>query len=199
MWNNSKMFQGATASVIAFAIVGCEHSYKKTADYEQPQQTKPVEIEATAPPEVRAASQLLSAYVSKVEFSPTSKDLSDAEKARIRETLVNAKAAGKIDDIKVAVWADHGYPSSRAKHLPKDQRVLAEERGDIIKKYIKDELKMGDVKIYNMAERPNSFQDFFNTSDSKVKNALERNGVTQGGILAKDSASKAVIMVEMEN
>lgn len=163
--------------------------------------TKTSEIKQTTEykrEQVDAAVRNNAAYVSTVEFDRGSKALTPASAQKLREMIMNAKANGKIDEVRVAAWADEAYPSDQKKKLSKGQRELASDRGDNIKDLLKKDLNVDDVAIYNMAERPNAAENFFNTSDAKVKHALEASGLANNSSVLSGHTSKATVMVIME-
>jgi CHAD domain-containing protein len=93
---------------------------------------------------------------------------------QIKKTIEEAKATGPIREIKVVSWADQEYPASGEK-ASKESIKLAEARNDSVKRYLKT-LKVGSVRSYNMARRPNALQELFHTSQAKVKDKMEATG-----------------------
>ncbi|MNL71840.1 hypothetical protein D3C87_1970620 [compost metagenome] len=81
---------------------------------------------------------------------------------------------------------------------------LANDRANEIKKYIKNELKVSDVKTFNMAERPNALQSMLGTKTAEMKETMEGSGAApktekeKGIFNQKAQASTAVIMIEMK-
>lgn len=147
-----------------------------------------------------ASATLGASKVSEVSFEPGKATLTKEAKEDIRATIQDAMKHGKIGEVKAAVWADREYPVEENK-APKQDVKLASDRADALKKFIKDELKVKDVSTYNMAERPNALEKFANTSDAKVKTAMETSGAApknekeKGLFNQKAQASKAVIMI----
>lgn len=183
-----------TAALVGGALValsGCRHADKSVATEKPAPRTN-----AWAN---SAGESLNAGYVGVVTFRKGSDMLSAGETARLNELVASAKAAGKIDEIRVISWADLKYPDAVQKKLEGSQRNLAGERGDNIKDYIEDKLDVSDVAVYNMAERPNAVEDFFNTSDARVKNALERAGLTADSIKNPNQESKALVLIFNES
>lgn len=173
------------------AMAGCRHA-DKTA------MTEPAAPRTNA--WANSAGESLNAgYVGVVNFPKGSDALSSAETARLSQLVASAKAAGKIDEIRVVSWADLKYPDAVQKKLEGPQRNLAGGRGDHIKDFIEDKLAVSDVSVYNMAERPNAIEDFFNTSDARVKNALERAGLTANNLKNPNQESKALVLIFNES
>jgi len=159
---------------------------------------------AAADAETEAASKALGASkVSEISFSEGKANLSDEAKDDIRGLVNEAKESGKIDELKVAVWADREYPTKNTK-ASKGDIDLARKRADAIKDFIKKELDVSDVKTYNMTERPNALQRFLHTPTAKMKKTMETQGAAPrteeetGFFGTKAKASKAVIMVYTE-
>ena len=150
-----------------------------------------------------AASSLGAAKVSQVKFDEGKSVLSDSARQEIKTIVDDAKKAGKIDEIRLAVWADREYPAADTK-APKADVKLAEDRANEIKKFIKNELKVSDVKTFNMAERPNMVQTWMGTKTAEVKETLEGSGAApktekeKGLFNQKAQASTAVIMINMK-
>jgi OmpA family. len=150
-----------------------------------------------------AAHSLGAAKVSEVSFDEGKSVLSDSARTEIKNVVTDAQKNGKIDEIRLAVWADREYPAADTK-APKADVKLAEDRANEIKKFIKNELKVSDVKTFNMAERPNQVQSWMGTKTAEVKETLEGSGAApktekeKGIFNQRAQASKAVIMVNMK-
>lgn len=187
----SNILKLALAGGALVATVGCRHA-DKTAATEQP-------APRTNAWANTAGESLNAGYVGVVNFRKGSDALSAAETARLNQLVASAKAAGKIEEIRVISWADLKYPDAVQKKLEGPQRNLAGERGDNIKDHIEDKLDVSDVAVYNMAERPTAVEDFFNTSDARVKNALERAGLTADTLKNPNQESKALVLIFNEN
>ncbi|MEN0059779.1 MAG: OmpA family protein [Bdellovibrio sp.] len=149
----------------------------------------------------KAASENLGAsMVSEVSFDQGRSTLNDSAKSEIRKIVDEAKQKGKIDELKVAAWADREYPTSGTK-ASKQDIDLADERARSVKNFIKDDLQVGSVNTYNMTERPNALQKFMRTDTAKTKTAMENTGAAPrtsdetGLFNQKAKSSKAVIMV----
>ena len=72
-------------------------------------------------------------------------------------------------DVKVIAWSDSEYPAKKQKQLSKKDRELAERRASMLEDFLKQNLKSADVDTYNMAERPNTLENLFDTSDARLK------------------------------
>lgn len=154
--------------------------------------------------ETESASRSLGAkMVSEISFDENSSALSDSAKDEIRTLVKMARDSGKIDELKVAVWADREYPADKTKASKADIN-LAKERAANIKSFMKKEMNVSGVNTYNMTERPNALEKFLRTPESKVKATMEASGsaprtsAETGFFGQKAKASKAVIMVFME-
>ncbi|UXR63328.1 hypothetical protein EZJ49_09600 [Bdellovibrio bacteriovorus] len=138
--------------------------------------------------------------VSEISFEEGKAILTDETKNDLREKVKEAQQQGKIDEMKVAVWADREYPAEGTKASKQDV-TLANDRAKALKNFIKDELKVNSVNTYNMTERPNALQRFVRTDTAKTKTAMEERGAaprTQdetGFFNQRAKASKAVIMI----
>lgn len=155
--------------------------------------------------ETEKAAMSLGAHTSsQIAFEKGKTELKPAELAELKEVVNQAKSAGqKIDEIKIIAWADREYPAEGTT-APNQQVKLAEERADKIKSYLKKELKVSDVEVYNMAKRPNALQELFNTQTAKVKDSMETTGAAPttkedtGLFGLKGKTSEALVLVYTE-
>lgn len=151
----------------------------------------------------KAAMKLGAHTSSQIAFEVGKTDLKPEELTELREVVNQAKANGQIDEIKVIAWADREYPAEGTT-APNQQVKLAEERADKIKRYLKKELKVSDVAVYNMAKRPNALQELMNTQTAKVKNTMETTGAAPtskedtGVFGLKGKTSEALVLVYSE-
>lgn len=159
---------------------------------------------ATVDAETETASKSLgAAMASEISFDEGKANLTEGAQNEIRSVINTAKEKGKIDELKVAVWADREYPVKDTK-VSKADIDLAKKRADNIKSFIKKELKVGSVNTYNMTERPNALQKFLKTPQETVKSTMEASGAAPrtseetGMFGQKAKASKAVIMIYMK-
>lgn len=179
-----------SALVLAATVLGaCSHSSKTTEASQVTQYQRE---------QVDAASKNKASFVKTVEFNKGSQMLTSPSAEELRSMVMEAKSAGEIDEIRVAVWADEAYPMASEKKLSSQQRRLADDRGRNIKNYLKSDLKIDDVDVYSMAERPNAVEKFFNTSDAKVKTAMETSGMTTDPAVLSGNVSKATVMIVMK-
>ncbi|MNL59860.1 hypothetical protein D3C87_1836220 [compost metagenome] len=75
------------------------------------------------------------------------------------------------------------------------------DRNKKVEDYIKKNTSADSkVKTYSMAERPNTLQDIFGTSESKVKKSLETAGIptTDTSVKIPSKASKSIVIVILE-
>lgn len=150
-----------------------------------------------------AGKTLGAKMTSEISFDEGKSTLTDSAKNDIRNMVNEAKKSGKIDEMKVAAWADREYPTEGAKASKQDIN-LANDRAKAVKNLIKDELKVSSVDTYNMTERPNALQKFMRTDTAKTKTAMEESGAAPrtsdetGFFNQKAKSSKAVIMIYMK-
>lgn len=151
----------------------------------------------------QATDALGASMVSEVKFKEGQVLLTKEEQAEIADIVSSARAAGDIDEIKVIAWADREFPA-RGTSAANASVKLAEERADHIKKYLKDDLKVGSVSTYNMAKRTNTLQDFLNTPTARIKRSLENTGAAPtrkedtGFLGLKGKASAALVLVYLK-
>lgn len=194
MNTTTKNLSIAGLGLIASLAIGCS-TWKKGENVSQPTTPTPAAVDA--------AAQVNASHVAEVRFDKNSHSLNESGRESLAKAINEARAHGTIDDIKVVAWADKEYPTAEQKKLTKRDRDLAGKRADAIKEYLKKDLEVSDVDTYNMASRPNAASKLFETSDTRVKGALESAGIPQTGSNAiattvSGKASSAVVMIIMK-
>lgn len=114
--------------------------------------------------------------VKAILFEKGKAKLTAESEKEIRSFIEGAKAQGKIKEVKIASWSDQETPSQAEKDLPKEDRRLAEERAESIKKFLHSGLNIKDVKIYNMAHGTSKLAKLFNTEESELRIAFSQKG-----------------------
>lgn len=184
--------------VLALAAA-CSHSRNST----ETSSAKSTEPAVASPVAQQVAKETQAALVTEVSFHRGSAQLTAPAKRKLEQIINDAKARGKIDDIKVIAWSDQNYPSKEKGSLVKQQRDLADKRSDEVQKYVKNYAESYvDVDTYNMAERPGTFESWFNTSDNRIKKSLENAGVAttaDGALSIPNKRSTAMILVVLDN
>lgn len=191
-----KKFTLDLGAILLLVFAGCAGTAQKTtSDNSQTMGEKldSQKINNTVAQEARAHN-----YV-EISFDQGSATLSDSAKTSLDAVVEQARTSGKIDEVLVFSWADEEFPSKNLKKLSKQQRDLAEKRGDAIEKYMKSKRSL-DVDSYSMAERSNALSRWFNTTDSKLKNAFTSAGLPTSADSNQypSKASHAVILVKVE-
>jgi hypothetical protein len=154
------------------------------------------------PAEEKVAEKRGDHVVSKISFKPGTTELTDAAKAELDNALNEARRAGAIDDVTVAVWSDVEYPANRDRKAPRAQVNLAEERGENIEDFIAgyDDISGWDVSIHNMSKRPNYLQDWLRTADARLKKQLVDRGVAKTDDtmnVTPGGASSALVFIKL--
>jgi hypothetical protein len=152
--------------------------------------------------ETEAAARKLGANtVGEVEFDLGKTALNDGAKLDLDELKSEAEQAGDIKEVRVIAWADKEYPpSEQKKYTPADIRI-AEGRAAAVKTYLKDQLHLKSITVYNMAKRPNLFQEMLKTPAAAIKDTLEKSGAAPhsedntGLFGEKSKSSTAMILV----
>lgn len=183
MGNKLKLF---TLAALLLAVSACEGQPKRAE-------------ESVSKSTRHAARQAGASFVTEVQFSKGMAELTDASKKNLDELLTKARKAGEIDEVVVLAWADQAYPQKGEKTLSSDQVRVADHRRHAIKDYLKTVDRGLDVDTHNMAKRPNALQKLFETSDAKVKRAMEAAGLgTKGTAKGELDKSKAIVMVVLD-
>lgn len=131
-----------------------------------------------------------------IVFQAGKPTLGASEKRKLDALINNARARGKIDDVKVLAWADKDYLSEGVK-APPFQVDLAQARAREIEKYIHDKLDFTSIDSHNMAKQPGTLARLFKTDEYELKvGAYDKNGVP---FKANSEPKKALVVVEMES
>lgn len=133
-------------------------------------------------------------------FQKEQRQLTAAQRNKIRAFIDAAKTQGEIAEVKVAVWSDKPFPTSGA-DLPKTEQSLAAARGEQIETFLADQLDLIEVEVFNMAEKSNWLARTLNTSQAEMKSIFSMEGgapMTNRDFQVfktKGRASKAVLLV----
>lgn len=173
------------------ALAGCSSKDKK----EVSTQSAGPSIEAQ-----QIAAQNEAAAFIEIPFAKGQAKLSKNSQQQLDELLAKAPEKDKIESVKVISWADLEYPSVQSKKLPQGQIKLADRRLDTVTDYLKKKADGVDVEQFNMAERPNALQRFFETDDARIKNSLESLGIPNTDTAVKEprKASRAIVFLVMK-
>jgi type IV pilus biogenesis protein CpaD/CtpE len=119
--------------------------------------------------------------------------------------LFAARARGNkrlIEAVKILVWADSEYPPQSEKAHPRDI-ILAKERAQEIKGFLRERIQNLELHSYNMAKRPGTLSSVTKNEEYALKRAIEEMGPTatklENGELSYSKASKAIIIVEYKD
>lgn len=174
---------------VAVLGVGCSSQQKAEVSQNKPSiEAKQIAVEEQA------------SYVTEFAFAKGSSSLTDEAKMNLRTLIDSARKRGKVDDIKVITWGDSEYPSVHTGKLSKADIELVKKRNKSIENFVEAYNKDLDVDFYSMAERPNTLQRLFGTTDARIKRSLETAGVpnTDSAVKAPTKASKSIVMVIVE-
>ncbi len=171
----------------------------------EPKSTTVASIEAK-----QVAAEQQAPFVVEVEFNKRSNALGPSARARVHALLKSMPAPERLKSVKIVAWGDEEYPSASKRKLSQEQTDLAKRRGESIENFLKEKNTELKVQHYNMAKRPGKISDFFGTDDARIKESLERAGVsTTDGNTVNSSTSrpagkpnskarKAILMLVLE-
>jgi hypothetical protein len=138
-----------------------------------------------------------------IEFQQGASQLTEAQRRNIKTLIDNAKAAGPVEKIHVAVFPDRELPRQENAQLPQAQRDLVEQRISALESYMNESLQLDNVETHNMAERTNWFARAFNTDEAELKSLFAQEGAPQNvdpeefRVVKSDGGPmKAVILIE---
>lgn len=107
-----------------------------------------------------------------------------------------------IESVKILAWADAEYPETTEKAHPREI-ILAKERAQEIKEFLREKVRDIEVKSFNMAKRPGTLSSISRNEEYALKRAIEEMGPTatklDNGELSYSKASKAIIIVEYKD
>ena|GEM_PF-1058470 len=147
-----------------------------------------------------AARKLGASSVGEVEFDLGKADLTDGAKEDLDELKSEAEQAGDIAEVRVIAWADKEYPPEQQKRYTKDDIKLADQRADKVRTYLREQLKLKSITTFNMAKRPNLFQEMLKTPTAVIKDTLEKSGAAphsekDTGLFAERSKSSTALVL----
>ena len=116
-------------------------------------------------------------WYTELDFNKGSSKLNSEDLSALNDLVKKSMDTGSITEIKVISWSDQEYPAKKQKTLSSKQKNLADHRNERIKEYLASVYPSLSVSVYNMAKRPNTFQDLFKTSDDRTKKSFERAGI----------------------
>lgn len=155
--------------------------------------------------EKKAADSISNLKVETVSFSTGVTALTEEDKAKLKAFIENAVISGTIKDIKIASWSDNEVPTDPMKSLSKADRRIAEERAENVRKYLRDQLKMKKIEVYNMAQGTSRLAKAFNTEESELRLAFASKEAAPGklrpevlAIRDHGKASHVVLVVEFK-
>lgn len=107
-----------------------------------------------------------------------------------------------IEAVKILAWADMEYPGEAGRAHPREI-ILAKERAQEIKEFLRDKMKEMEIHSFNMAKRPGTLSSITKNEEFALKRAIEEMGPTatklDNGELSYSKASKAIIIVEYKD
>ena len=152
----------------------------------------------------KAAAELGVDEVIELGFEKGRITLNDRSRQELDQLVEEAVKKGQIDHIKVAVWGDREYPADKSDRVEETQKALARARGEAVRLYLENGLKVPKVTVYSMMERPNILQNTLKTGESRAKHALEDQGSApkptddKGMIAIRSQASTALVFLKLK-
>lgn len=178
---------------------GCANSPKRVTD-QQKDARKSYAEEAESKAIINSAAKEVKAHqFVEISYNPGTHIISEASKRSLDQLMASSEAQGEVDEVLVMSWADQELPSSKLKKLSKSEIELAKKRNQAVEDYLKSK-KSVDVDLYNMAEQPNVFAKWFNTTDAKLKKSLVAAGLptTADEPQYPSKASTSVVLVKLK-
>ena len=180
--------------IFALALTACSSTPKEVGNVArgEPKPTTTASIEAK-----QVAAEQEAAFVVEIEFSAKSAKLGAAARAKVDALYKTVATPDRLKSVKVISWADDEYPSKRERKLKREEMDLAKRRGEAVQNYLKSRNGKLEFELYNMAQRPGTFSEFVGSADARIKNSLERAGVSTTEEKSTSKARKVIVMLLM--
>ncbi len=143
------------------------------------------------------AAEQEAAYVVEIEFSKKSSKLSAASREKIEALYKTVARPERLKGVKVIAWADDEYPSKKERKLSFNSTELAKSRAEAVQNFLKKRNTNLEFELYNMAKRPGTFSEFVGTADARIKDSLERAGISTTAEKSTPKARKTIVMLLM--
>lgn len=184
-----------SALTVALLATACSSTPEQVGNvaHGEPKPTTVASIEAK-----QVAAEQEAAYVVEVLFAKNSAKVSPEAAAKIEAMFKNVPDQKRVKGVKIISWADDEYPSTGDKKLSSTQVDLAKERLESVQRIVKDRHAGLQFELVNMAKRPGPFSKLVGTEDARIKESLERAGVSTTEDKAASKARKAIILLVMK-
>ncbi|CAN5653586.1 hypothetical protein BH10BDE1_BH10BDE1_26550 [soil metagenome] len=159
-------------------------------------EAKPTTVASIEAKQVAAEQQ--AAYVVEVEFAHKSSSLSVEAKKKMAAFYENIAEPMNLKVAKVISWSDEEYPAKSSSRLNQKQIGLAKQRAENIETFLKAKNSGLQFELYNMAKRAGSFAEFVGGADARIKDSLERAGISTTNEKATSKARKAIVMLVLK-
>lgn len=182
-------------ALIVVSISGCKSAPGAVGNVAQgePKPTTVASIEAK-----QVAAEQEAAYVVEIEFEKKSAKLGADAQLKIETLMKNVAQPQRLKSAKIISWADREYPSKDEKRLGYDQTNLAKLRGEAVQDFLKQRNAKLDFELYNMARRPGTFGEFMGSADARIKDSLERAGISTTEEKSTSRARKTIVMLLLD-
>lgn len=173
-------------SLFLFTLAGCSHRA----------------AEERAPAKGIAEEGLEGSHYTAVQFSRGRSVLTDDNKRFLNELARKANRTGKeISEIKILAWADREYPGRKNERAKTRDVILANERANVIRQFIRDDLKSREpIDVFNMAKKPGLLDQITKDEEYRVKQDVAQSGVSAtrlpSGETSYTKAGKVLVIID---
>lgn len=142
-------------------------------------------------------------FFARILFPEEEAELSRKDKEEIDRVIRKALSAGDVESVKILAWADREYPEESEEVSSKDIK-LAEDRSQVIEKYVQERLRIPSTERFNMARRPGRISEALKTPEARFKKQAEAEGLApstlESSVFNKihRRSSTALVLVELE-
>jgi hypothetical protein len=170
----------------SFMIAGCSH--------------RAAETRGSA--EGIAQEGMEGSHYTALQFSRGRSVLTDANKKYLNELARKATRTGReISEIKILAWADREYPGKKNEKAKTRDVILANERANVIREFIRDDLKTREpIDVFNMAKKPGILDQITKDEEYRVKQDVAQSGVSAtrlpSGETSYTKAGKVLVIID---
>lgn len=180
--------------VLTSFLVGCSSTPKDVGNAAQgegkPANTASIEAK-------QLAAEQEAAYVVEIEFKAKSSKLGHGAREKIDALYKTVSRPERLKGAKIISWADDEYPSKKERKLSYNSTELAKKRGEAVQNFLNKRSPNMEFELYNMAKRPGTFSEFVGSADARIKDSLERAGISTTAEKATPKARKTIVMLLM--
>lgn len=180
---------------VCVILMGCASADKDRRPGPAAQSATPksdVSIEAKL-----AAAQVGSSFVTEITFPKSSSIATSEQLRKIDAAMAQARKYAPVTRATVVAWPDAEMPTIEQKTLDRPHIQLAEQRGDFLRDYLKQEDRALSVSEVNMAKRSGKVNRLLKTESARIQQSFDAADAPRDHSLVDPGlpkASKAIVI-----